>query len=166
MPQSWFLLRVLPRFWLRWRCYHSCGNLGFELALKESREKTPTSVTSLISAQLLILAISPANQDIATSDARKLAREVDPSGERTFGVLIKLDLMDKGTNALDVLEGRAYRLQHPWVGIVNRSQADINKNTDMIYASGGNGSILPQVLIMDTWQVKWVLSIWLNFSHK
>lgn len=82
----------------------------------------------------IILAISPANQDIATSDAIKLAREVDPTGERTFGVLTKLDLMDKGTNALDVLEGRSYRLQHPWVGIVNRSQADINKNTDMIVA--------------------------------
>uniref|UniRef100_A0A5B7AZU3 Putative dynamin-related protein 1C n=1 Tax=Davidia involucrata TaxID=16924 RepID=A0A5B7AZU3_DAVIN len=82
----------------------------------------------------IILAISPANQDIATSDAIKLAREVDPTGERTFGVVTKLDLMDKGTNALDVLEGRAYRLQHPWVGIVNRSQADINKNVDMIAA--------------------------------
>ncbi|KAA8529767.1 hypothetical protein F0562_034133 [Nyssa sinensis] len=82
----------------------------------------------------IILAISPANQDIATSDAIKLAREVDPTGERTFGVVTKLDLMDKGTNALDVLEGRAYRLQYPWVGIVNRSQADINKNVDMIAA--------------------------------
>ncbi|OAY49476.1 phragmoplastin DRP1E isoform X1 [Manihot esculenta] len=82
----------------------------------------------------IILAISPANQDIATSDAIKLSREVDPSGERTFGVLTKLDLMDKGTNALDVLEGRSYRLQHPWVGVVNRSQADINKNIDMIVA--------------------------------
>ncbi|CAN1310302.1 Phragmoplastin DRP1E [Linum perenne] len=82
----------------------------------------------------IILAISPANQDIATSDAIKLAREVDASGERTFGVLTKLDLMDKGTNALDVLEGRSYKLQHPWVGIVNRSQADINKNVDMIVA--------------------------------
>ncbi|KAK1303397.1 Dynamin-related protein 1E [Acorus calamus] len=82
----------------------------------------------------IILAISPANQDIATSDAIKLAREVDPSGERTFGVLTKLDLMDKGTNALDVLEGRSYRLQQPWVGIVNRSQADINKNVDMMAA--------------------------------
>ncbi|KAF8412826.1 hypothetical protein HHK36_000797 [Tetracentron sinense] len=82
----------------------------------------------------IILAISPANQDIATSDAIKIAREVDPTGERTFGVLTKLDLMDKGTNALDVIEGRSYRLQHPWVGIVNRSQADINKNVDMIAA--------------------------------
>lgn len=33
-----------------------------------------------------------------------------------------------------VLEGRSYRLQNPWVGIVNRSQADINKNVDMIVA--------------------------------
>ncbi|KAG9140647.1 hypothetical protein Leryth_006842 [Lithospermum erythrorhizon] len=82
----------------------------------------------------IILAISPANQDIATSDAIKLSREVDPAGDRTFGVLTKLDLMDKGTDALDVLEGRAYRLQHPWVGIVNRSQQDINKNVDMIAA--------------------------------
>lgn len=82
----------------------------------------------------IILAISPANQDIATSDAIKLAREVDSSGDRTFGVLTKLDLMDKGTNALDVLEGRAYRLQHPWVGVVNRSQAEINRSVDMMAA--------------------------------
>lgn len=33
-----------------------------------------------------------------------------------------------------VLEGRSYRLQHPWVGIVNRSQADINRNADMMLA--------------------------------
>jgi hypothetical protein len=45
--------------------------------------------------------------------------------------LTKLDLMDRGTNAKDVLEGRAYRLQHSWVGVINRSQADINKNVDM-----------------------------------
>ncbi|KAL1333386.1 hypothetical protein HN51_062212 [Arachis hypogaea] len=82
----------------------------------------------------LILAITPANQDIATSDAIKVARQVDPTGERTFGVLTKLDLMDKGTNALDVLEGRSYRLRNPWVGVVNRSQADINRNIDMLAA--------------------------------
>lgn len=35
---------------------------------------------------------------------------------------------------LKILEGRSYLLQHPWVGIVNRSQADINKNVDMIAA--------------------------------
>lgn len=35
---------------------------------------------------------------------------------------------------IKVLEGRSYRLQQPWVGIVNRSQADINKNVDMVIA--------------------------------
>ncbi|KAG0484733.1 hypothetical protein HPP92_008626 [Vanilla planifolia] len=82
----------------------------------------------------IILAISPANQDLATSDAIKIAREVDPKGERTFGVLTKIDLMDKGTDAVDILEGKSYRLQYPWFGVVNRSQADINKNVDMIAA--------------------------------
>ncbi|KNA18166.1 hypothetical protein SOVF_073460 [Spinacia oleracea] len=82
----------------------------------------------------IILAISPANQDLATSDAIKISREVDPKGERTFGVLTKVDLMDKGTDAVDILEGKSYKLQFPWVGVVNRSQADINKNVDMIIA--------------------------------
>ncbi|PON98006.1 Dynamin superfamily [Trema orientale] len=82
----------------------------------------------------IILAISPANQDLATSDAIKISREVDPKGERTFGVLTKIDLMDKGTNAVDILEGKSYKLQFPWIGVVNRSQADINKSVDMIAA--------------------------------
>ncbi|XP_077229646.1 dynamin-related protein 5A [Tasmannia lanceolata] len=82
----------------------------------------------------IILAISPANQDLATSDAIKISREVDPKGERTFGVLTKIDLMDKGTDAVDILEGKSYRLQYPWIGVVNRSQADINKSVDMIAA--------------------------------
>ncbi|KAK9926964.1 hypothetical protein M0R45_024170 [Rubus argutus] len=82
----------------------------------------------------IILAISPANQDLATSDAIKISREVDPTGERTLGVLTKIDLMDKGTDAVEILEGKSYRLKFPWVGVVNRSQADINKNVDMIAA--------------------------------
>jgi dynamin 1-like protein len=42
----------------------------------------------------LILAVTPAN-----SDSLKLAREVDPDGSRTIGVITKLDLMDLGTDA-------------------------------------------------------------------
>nr|XP_051196769.1 dynamin-related protein 12A-like [Lolium perenne] len=82
----------------------------------------------------IILAVSPANQDLATSDAIKISREVDPKGERTFGVLTKIYLMDKGTNAVDILEGRSYRLQFPWIGVVNRSQQDINNSVDMTAA--------------------------------
>ena len=35
----------------------------------------------------IILAVTPANADLATSDALHLAREVDPAGDRTIGEL-------------------------------------------------------------------------------
>jgi hypothetical protein len=62
----------------------------------------------------------PANVDIANSDAIKIAREVDPSGARTIGVCTKLDLMDKGTNAMDVLTGKVVRMKLGIIGVVNR----------------------------------------------
>ncbi|KAK2078512.1 hypothetical protein QBZ16_003352 [Prototheca wickerhamii] len=80
---------------------------------------------------VIILAVTPANADLATSDALRMAREVDPSGERTIGVLTKIDIMDPGTNCRDVLEGSAYTLRNGWIGVVNRGQADINSRMDM-----------------------------------
>lgn len=76
----------------------------------------------------IILAISNANQDLANSDSLKLAREIDPQGERTFGVITKIDIMDKGTDAVDMLKGRVYPLKLGYVGVMCRSQADINSN--------------------------------------
>ncbi|KAG8959553.1 Dynamin- GTPase protein [Tulasnella sp. 408] len=79
----------------------------------------------------VILAVSAANVDLANSDSLKLARSVDPQGRRTIGVLTKLDLMDAGTNALDILNGRVYPLKLGFIGVVNRSQQDINANLPM-----------------------------------
>ncbi|KAL3982878.1 Dynamin central region family protein [Acanthocheilonema viteae] len=73
----------------------------------------------------IILAITPANQDFATSEPLKLAREVDPEGCRTLAVLTKLDLMDHGTDAMEVLLGRIVPVKLGIIGVVNRSQADI-----------------------------------------
>lgn len=75
----------------------------------------------------LILAVSPANADIATSESIKLAKEVDPKEERTIAVITKLDLMDKGTDATRLLSGNSIKVKH-LVGVVNRSQQDINDN--------------------------------------
>lgn len=75
--------------------------------------------------------MSPANVDLANSDSLKLARSVDPQGRRTIGVLTKLDLMDAGTNALDILTGRVYPLKLGFIGVVNRSQRDINSEKPM-----------------------------------
>ncbi|KAF9209517.1 Dynamin- GTPase protein [Haplosporangium sp. Z 27] len=82
----------------------------------------------------VILAVSPANVDLANSDSLKLARQVDPEAKRTIGVLTKLDLMDAGTNSLDILSGRAYPLKLGFIGVVNRSQADIQSNKPMAEA--------------------------------
>lgn len=79
----------------------------------------------------VILAVSPANVDLANSESLKLARSVDPQGRRTIGVLTKLDLMDAGTNALDILTGRVYPLKLGFIGVVNRSQQDINSEKSM-----------------------------------
>ncbi|XP_078685136.1 dynamin-1-like isoform X38 [Branchiostoma floridae x Branchiostoma belcheri] len=79
----------------------------------------------------LILAVSPANQDLANSDALKIAKEVDPQGMRTIGVLTKLDLMDQGTHAGDILDNKTYPLRRGYIGVVNRSQADIDGRKDI-----------------------------------
>ncbi|EDO34895.1 predicted protein [Nematostella vectensis] len=74
----------------------------------------------------IILAVTPANIDLATSEALKIAREVDPDGHRTLAVCTKLDLMDHGTDAMDVLYGRVIPVKLGIIGVVNRSQLDIN----------------------------------------
>ncbi|GKV03128.1 hypothetical protein SLEP1_g15489 [Rubroshorea leprosula] len=75
----------------------------------------------------IILAVSPANSDLATSDALQIAKEADPTGSRTIGVITKLDIMDRGTNACNFLLGKVVPLRLGYVGVVNRSQEDINK---------------------------------------
>ncbi|KAG8195883.1 hypothetical protein JTE90_001121 [Oedothorax gibbosus] len=73
----------------------------------------------------IILAVSPANTDFATSESLKMARECDPDGRRTLAVVTKLDLMDAGTDAVDVLCGRVIPVKLGIIGVVNRSQKDI-----------------------------------------
>jgi replication fork clamp-binding protein CrfC len=74
----------------------------------------------------IILAVTGANTDLANSDGLKLAREVDPEGQRTIGVLTKVDLMDEGTDVVDILAGRIIPLRLGYVPVVNRGQRDID----------------------------------------
>ncbi|XP_051906363.1 dynamin-1a isoform X3 [Hippocampus zosterae] len=84
----------------------------------------------------LMLAVSPANSDLANSDALKIAKEVDPQGMRTIGVITKLDLMDEGTDAKDILENKLLPLRRGYIGVVNRSQKDIDGKKDITAALG------------------------------
>ncbi|XP_022829734.1 dynamin-1-like protein isoform X6 [Spodoptera litura] len=76
----------------------------------------------------IILAVTAANTDMATSEAIKMSKEVDPDGRRTLAVVTKLDLMDAGTDAIDILCGRVIPVKLGIIGVVNRSQQDIIDN--------------------------------------
>jgi replication fork clamp-binding protein CrfC len=82
----------------------------------------------------IILAVTAANTDLANSDGLKLAREVDPEGQRTIGVLTKVDLMDDGTDVVDILAGRIIPLRLGYVPVVNRGQRDIENKKAISYA--------------------------------
>ncbi|KHJ45264.1 dynamin family protein [Trichuris suis] len=106
-------------------------------------------LTYITRENCLILAVTAANTDLATSDALKMAKEVDPAGQRTIGVITKLDLMDEGTDAREILENRLLPLRRGvqplfvsclnlssrafagYIGIVNRSQKDIEGKKDI-----------------------------------
>lgn len=79
----------------------------------------------------IIMAVTAANTDLANSDAIQLAREVDPEGLRTVGVITKLDLMDRGTDAYGILTNRLIPLRLGYVGVINRGQRDIDSRKNM-----------------------------------
>lgn len=82
----------------------------------------------------IILAVTAANTDLANSDGLKMARETDPEGTRTIGVLTKVDLMDQGTDVVDILAGRVIPLKLGYVPVVNRGQRDIDASKSIASA--------------------------------
>lgn len=77
----------------------------------------------------IILAIVSANADPSTSDSLKIARKMDPNGTRTIVVVTKLDLIDKSTfqEMVNFLYGQKNPVKLGVIGVVNRSQEDINR---------------------------------------
>lgn len=67
----------------------------------------------------VILAISAADVDLANSTALRASRRVDPRGERTIGVVTKMDLVDPQRGAA-ILSDRKYPLRLGYVGVVSR----------------------------------------------
>jgi len=78
----------------------------------------------------IILAVVTANTDPATSESLKIAKQWDPEGARTIAVVTKLDIIDKGTKSdkADLLCGKIIPVKLGIIGVVNRSQKDIDEN--------------------------------------
>ncbi|KAI9373466.1 P-loop containing nucleoside triphosphate hydrolase protein [Aspergillus egyptiacus] len=75
----------------------------------------------------IILAVVPANVDVATQEVIERAREVDPEGERTMGVITKPDLVDRGAeqDVLDLVAGKTMQLRHGWVLVRNLGKSEL-----------------------------------------
>ncbi|XP_010288871.1 PREDICTED: interferon-induced GTP-binding protein Mx1 [Phaethon lepturus] len=78
--------------------------------------------------ETLNLVVVPCNVDIATTEALKMAQEVDPSGERTLGILTKPDLVDRGTeqSVINIVRNLVIPLKKGYMIVKCRGQQDIH----------------------------------------
>ncbi|RYP38488.1 hypothetical protein DL766_000905 [Monosporascus sp. MC13-8B] len=88
----------------------------------ELKQKISELCDKYIQPPNIILAISAADVDLANSAALRASRRVDPRGERTIGVVTKMDLVDPG-RGLSILADRQYPLRLGYVGVVTRAPA-------------------------------------------
>jgi hypothetical protein len=107
---------------------------GITRIAQEGQAKNIEEVTKNMAARYcgdertIILCVIPANQDMSTSDGLQMAMKLDPNGERTIGVITKIDIMDRGTNAKKMLLNEDIKLKLGYVGVKGRSQADIKES--------------------------------------
>lgn len=105
----------------------------------ELKQKIADLCDKYIQAPNIILAISAADVDLANSTALRSSRRVDPRGERTIGVITKMDLVDP-ERGHDVLCDKKYPLRLGYVGVVSR----IPQTTALF--SRGSGNITSAIL--------------------
>ncbi|XP_074717010.1 interferon-induced GTP-binding protein Mx-like isoform X2 [Strix uralensis] len=86
--------------------------------------------------ETLNLVVVPCNVDIATTEALKMAQEVDPSGERTLGILTKPDLVDRGTEEtiINVIRNLVIPLKKGYMIVKCRGQQDIHNKLTLAAA--------------------------------
>ncbi|KAH7113778.1 P-loop containing nucleoside triphosphate hydrolase protein [Dendryphion nanum] len=103
----------------------------------ELKEKIAQLCEKYIRSPNVILAISAADVDLANSTALRASRKVDPRGERTIGVITKMDLVDAERGA-SLLSDRKYALRLGYVGVVSR--VPTTSSAPKLFARG-NGNI-------------------------
>lgn len=86
---------------------------------RELKQRISELCDKYIQSPNVILAISAADVDLANSTALRASRRVDPRGERTIGVITKMDLVDPERGA-SILDDKKYPLRLGYVGVVCR----------------------------------------------
>ncbi|ESK87740.1 hypothetical protein Moror_11277 [Moniliophthora roreri MCA 2997] len=93
----------------------------------------------------LILVAIPMTDDIENQKALRLARQVDPEGERTIGVMTKPDMIGPGSKKaldlwLEVIEGRRHPLLHGYYCTRQPDDEQRNKQISSAEARSLEGS--------------------------
>lgn len=102
----------------------------------ELKQKISELCDKYIQPPNVILAISAADVDLANSTALRASRRVDPRGERTIGVITKMDLVDPIRGA-SILQDKQYPLRLGYVGVVSRAPP----STGGLFKKGALGSL-------------------------
>uniref|UniRef100_A0AC35GKD0 Dynamin-type G domain-containing protein n=1 Tax=Panagrolaimus sp. PS1159 TaxID=55785 RepID=A0AC35GKD0_9BILA len=102
-------------------------------AVEGQSKEVPKDIEKLVMKYVkkdncIILHVTQATQDINTFQSIKIVDEVDKDYERTMCVLTKIDSVKDINNAKRVLTGELLKFKHGIIGVVNRSQEDIEKN--------------------------------------
>ncbi|KAM9409427.1 interferon-induced GTP-binding protein Mx-like [Pholidichthys leucotaenia] len=86
--------------------------------------------------ETISLVVVPCNVDIATTEALKMAQQVDPDGERTLGIMTKPDLVDKGTeeNVVDIVNNEVIHLNKGYMIVRCRGQKEITDKVSLTEA--------------------------------
>ncbi|KAF3855953.1 hypothetical protein F7725_016676 [Dissostichus mawsoni] len=86
--------------------------------------------------ETISLVVVPCNVDIATTEALKMAQEVDPEGERTLGIMTKPDLVDKGTedSVLQIVHNEVFPLKKGYMIVKCRGQKEIKDKVSLTEA--------------------------------
>lgn len=106
----------------------------------ELKQKISELCDKYIQPPNIILAISAADVDLANSAALRASRRVDPRGERTIGVVTKMDLVDP-IRGMEVLTDRQYPLRLGYVGVVTRAPS-----TATILFKKGNANLSSAII--------------------
>ncbi|XP_055016611.1 interferon-induced GTP-binding protein Mx-like isoform X2 [Boleophthalmus pectinirostris] len=108
------------------------------VAVQGQREDIGETIKRLIwrfikKQETISLVVVPCNVDIATTEALKMAQEVDPDGERTLGILTKPDLVDKGTEetVVDIVHNEVIHLTKGFMIVRCRGQKEITDNVSL-----------------------------------
>lgn len=80
----------------------------------------------------IMLTVVPANVDIATQEIIEMARDLDPEGERTLGVLTKPDLIDKGAEqkTIQIVQSNGLSMKLGWILVRNLGQQELLDGAD------------------------------------